>query len=87
LTIGCSALEGVEFRAVPTGLRLFHGGNAYPTLKLGANKPCAYGVGDWLLPVSRNLTIGCFALEGVELGGFAIWFRAWGAWREGAHSW
>jgi hypothetical protein len=29
--------------AVPTGLRLCHEGDAFPTLKRGANQPCASG--------------------------------------------
>jgi hypothetical protein len=36
--------------AVPPGLRSAFVETAFPTLKRGANEPCAYGAGNELLP-------------------------------------
>jgi hypothetical protein len=41
----CGGPFKLKLGTVPTGLRLDHGGDSYPTPRRGANKHCAYGAG------------------------------------------
>jgi hypothetical protein len=50
----CGGSFKLKLGTVPTGLRLDHGGDSYPTPRRGANKHCAYGAGYGVCPPAEQ---------------------------------